>query len=335
MISNTTLTYDQQVRIAIRKQEAYIKREISLEAETTKKQMEVNRHHQQLIPDADHIKPTISNNKLTNEQRARIERNRMLALEKKKRLLHEQEPIKSQICTANQCTSNQCILITTTNNTPLCGNINTVTPPMKRQKTEQLSNETPLNLEIKPTISNDKLTDEQRARIERNRMMALERKRLIREQQLQQQQQQQQHPTMEETTTTNNDIPNKSFAENNIPRSSNSRGHLNNCQQCNQPYSKHRAYSFGRRKKVPMCKLSGQYQCRCGRKWWGQAFRNFHGGEFPTYAFPDCLKCHKNDTVRLLQHKVNEPTTVPRSNRGHQAHACQLCKRGEYCPCRH
>ena len=37
MISNTTLTYDQQVRIAIRKQEAYIKREISLEAEAKKK----------------------------------------------------------------------------------------------------------------------------------------------------------------------------------------------------------------------------------------------------------------------------------------------------------
>jgi len=321
-----TLTYDQQVRIAIRKQEAYIKKEISIDAK--KKQMEVNHlQQQQHILDTDHtilkIKPTVSNDKITNEQRARIERNRMLALEKKKRLLNEQQPIailpKSQICTANK-------------NTPSCGNINTVTPPMKRQKTEQSSNESSSPLEIKPALSNDQITDEQRARIERNRMMALERKRLLREQQ--QQQQQQQHPT-DETTTTNNNISNNTFANNNIPRSSNSRGHPNNCQQCNQPFSKHRAYSFGRRKKVPMCKLSGQYQCRCGRKWWGQAFRFFHGGKFPKYAFPDCLKCHKNDTVRLLEHKVNEPTTVPRSGRGHQAHACQLCKRGEYCPRKH
>ena len=239
MISNTTLTYDQQVRIAIRKQEAYIKKEISIEAK--KKQMEVcHLQQQQHIPDTDHttlkIKPTVSNDKITNEQRARIERNRMLALEKKKRLLHEQQPIailpKSQICTANQCTSNQCI--PTTNNTPLCGNINTVTPPMKRQKTEQLSNESPLPLEIKPSMSNDQITDEQRARIERNRMMALEKKRLR-----EQQKQQQQHPTMEEAATTNNDKPNKSFADNNIPKSSNSRGHPNNCQQCNQPFSKH------------------------------------------------------------------------------------------------
>jgi hypothetical protein len=52
---------------------------------------------------------------------------------------------------------------------------------------------------------------------------------------------------------------------------------------------------------------------------------------FPKYTFPDCKNCNTNDKVNLWAYEVIHSRSS-KMGRGHQSELCQLCKKGWYCP---
>ena len=107
------------------------------------------------------------------------------------------------------------------------------------------------------------------------------------------------------------------------------------CKYCKRPISKHRSYPSLYEGK--MCRYSGKYKCVCGRWWWAGALKiqskgPEEDGAFPPHTFPGCLNCKENYDVKLIEHKSNDDSRTSVTDRGHQWHLCQLCKKGLFCP---
>jgi len=222
-----------------------------------------------------------------------------------------------------------------------------------RKKMPQIIHQTNNHHLQQEQVSKNKITDEQRARIEKNRMIALEKRRLREQQQFAIISPQTQPSTTINNQcipiTTNNDNDISSCDEINTvispptkrqkteqqpkPKTFNPHWKLNSansnsmCNHCNRPMSEHKAY-FGN--ELLMCKFSGLYQCKCKRKWWGAAYMITQNGVFPKYTHPDCKICKSNSKVNVINHKIHDPLEyISRSGGHHERELCPLCKIGQ------